>query len=233
MAIPGGYRGDMDRLDVSQLRGPLLNDYYGSALQKADVMVIAEEIKRRHLAKIPTDTGNLRSTAKVSAHRSTEHPDRRWEAEYSIGGPRADYIVPLEDEHHWLDQTLREMGFYTGDIVSGPTGTIPAEEKRPADATHVADAEREANVNSGEQTQKSEPPTKAPSTITSEKVRAGLYKVSGGGRTFDVEQRLDIPGQPWWATEPEAFHDPHRGSFRTKGAAMESLRAEIESEDDQ
>lgn len=231
MVIPKASH--IDSLEVGRLRGPLLDDYYGSAIQRQDVMQVAEEIKRRHLAKLPSQTGNLRSTARVTAHRSREHRDRRYEAEYSIGGPRAPYIVPLEDEHHYLDQVLREMGFYTGDIVSGPTGTIPAEEKRPADATHVADAEREANVNSGEQTQKSEPPTKAPSTITSEKVRAGLYKVSGGGRTFDVEQRLDIPGQPWWATEPEAFHDPHRGSFRTKGAAMKSLRAEIEHGGDQ
>lgn len=129
MAIPGGYRGDMDRLDVSRLRGPLLNEYYGSALQKADVMAIAEEIYHRHVEKIPSRTGNLRSTAHVTAHRSTEHPDRRWEAEYSIGGERAPYIVPLEDEHHYLDQVLTEMGFHVGDIVAGPTGIVA--DKRP------------------------------------------------------------------------------------------------------
>lgn len=130
MAIPKSVY--QDRLDVSTLRGPLLDDYYGSALQRRDVMAVAEEIARRHLAKIPSDTGNLRSTARVTAHRSKGHRDRRYEAEYSIGGPRADYIVPLEDEHHWLDDTLREMGFYTGDVVHGPTGRISAEDKRPA-----------------------------------------------------------------------------------------------------
>jgi hypothetical protein len=147
VAIPKGYH--VDRLDVSTLRGPLLDSYYGSALQRADVMAIAEEIKRRHLAKLPSDTGNLKSTARVSAHRSKEHRDRRYEAEYSIGGPRADYIVPLEDEHHWLDETLREMGFYTGDIVSGPTGRIPTTERGPASPVptpETADNEREAGV---------------------------------------------------------------------------------------
>lgn len=129
MAIPKAAH--VDNLDVSTLRGPLLDDYYGSAIQREDVMAVAREIQRRHMAKLPTDTGNLRSTARVTAHRSKEHRDRRYEAEYSIGGARASYIVPLEDEHHYLDETLREMGFYTGDIVHGPTGTIPAEEKAP------------------------------------------------------------------------------------------------------
>jgi hypothetical protein len=130
MVIPKSVH--VDTLDVSTLRGPLLDDYYGSALQRRDVMAVAEEIMRRHIAKLPSNTGNLRSTARVTAHRSKEHRDRRYEAEYSVGGPRADYIVPLEDEHHYLDSVLREMGFYTGDIVDGPTGTIRAEDKAPA-----------------------------------------------------------------------------------------------------
>jgi hypothetical protein len=126
-----GAAGDKDRLDVSTLRGPLLDEYYGSSVQRQDVLRIAEEIRRRHVAKLPSDTGNLKSTARVTARRSREHRDRRYEAEYSIGGARADYIVPLEDEHHWLDETLREMGFYTGDIVHGPTGNIPLADKAP------------------------------------------------------------------------------------------------------
>lgn len=129
-----GGAGDKDALEVGRLRGPLLDDYYGSEIQKRDVMAIAEEIKRRHLAKLPSETGNLRSTAQVRARRSPGHRDRRWDAEYSIGGPRADYIVPLEDEHHYLDATLREMGFYTGDIVSGPTGKIAARDRAPQPA---------------------------------------------------------------------------------------------------
>lgn len=114
----------VDRLDISDLAGPLLNDYYGSAIQREDVIKIAEEIRKRHVAKLPRRTGNLDATAKVTTHRSSAHPDRRYEAEYSIGGPQAPYIVPLEDEHHYLDEVLREMGFYTGDIVHGPTGKV-------------------------------------------------------------------------------------------------------------
>jgi len=199
MAIP--QSSHVDRLDVSTLRGPLLDDYYGSALQRRDVMAVAEEIMRRHIAKLPVKTGNLVSTARVTAHRSKEHRDRRYEAEYSIGGPRADYIVPLEDEHHYLDQVLREMGFFTGDIVDGPTGTIPASEKGPIT-----------------------PPAEASTT----KVRAGLYNVTGGERSFTVEQRHDIPGAPWRASDPGNFFDPHMGDFRTKGEAEAALRDIIE-----
>lgn len=137
MAIPKST--NIDHLEVSKLHGPLLDAYFGSAIQREDVMVVAEEIMRRHLAKIPSRTGNLRSTAKVTARRSAGFRDRRYEAEYSIGGPRADYIVPLEDEHHWLDQVLRDMGFNTGDVVAGPTGRIPAAQKRPALQPEIPD----------------------------------------------------------------------------------------------
>ena len=208
-----GAAGDKDALQVGRLRGPLLDDYYGSELQKRDVMAIAEEIKRRHLAKLPSDTGNLRSTAQVRARRSA-HRDRRWEAEYSVGGPRADYIVPLEDEHHYLDSVLREMGFYTGDIVNGPTGKIPERDKAPqATVRDVAEA-------------------KPPVEVASRKLRAGLYEVTGGGKTYHVEHRLDIPGQPWWSTDQDAFFDQHRGAFRTRGDAVDSMRQIIEQEGD-
>jgi len=129
MVIPANRH--IDNLDLSQLKAPLLNDYYGSALQREDVRQVAEEIMRRHVAKLPVRTGNLRSTARVTTRRSTGHRDGRWEAEYSVGGPRADYIVPLEDEHHYLDQVLREMGFNGGDIVNGPTGRVAAADKAP------------------------------------------------------------------------------------------------------
>lgn len=167
---------------------------------------------------MPSDTGKLKATAKVTFHRSTEHRDRRWEAEYSVGGPRADYIVPLEDEHHYLDAVLREMGFYTGDIVNGPTGTIPKSEQAPA--ARVEQVEAEADINSGEQREKP--------TATTARVRAGLYDVSGGGHSFTVEQRLDIPGQPWRATDANNYNDPHMGDFRTKGDAEAALRDIIE-----
>jgi hypothetical protein len=129
MVIPANRH--IDNLDLSQLKAPLLNDYYGSSIQREDVAKIANEIMRRHLAKLPTDTGNLRSTARVVTRRSTGYQDGRWEAEYSVGGPRADYIVPLEDEHHYLDQVLREMGFRTGDIVAGPKGKVAAIDREP------------------------------------------------------------------------------------------------------
>lgn len=111
-----------DRLETGRLRGPLLDDFYKSGFLREQMLAIAREVMHRHLDKLPSDTGNLRSTARVTAHRSSVHKDRRWEAEYSIGGPRAPYILPLEDEHHYLAETLREMGYGTGDVVNGPTG---------------------------------------------------------------------------------------------------------------
>ncbi len=57
----------IDRLITGTLRYPLLNSYYGSAEQKADVTVIAAEIKRRYLAKLSSHrvTGNLARTARI------------------------------------------------------------------------------------------------------------------------------------------------------------------------
>jgi len=135
MAIPGRYQtgnaGHQDFLLTGQLRGPLLDDYYGSLNQKADVLAIAEEIKRRYLAKVPRDSGNLASTAHVSAHRSKDNPDRRWEAEFEVGGPRAPYVLEIEADQHILNNVLREMGYRTGDMVSGPTGRLPTAKKVP------------------------------------------------------------------------------------------------------
>jgi hypothetical protein len=115
-----------DRLITGDLRSPMLDEFFASTQLRAEVLAIAEEIKRRHLALLPSETGNLRGTAHVKARRSTDHPDRRWEAEYEIGGPRADYILPLEEKGHYLQRALREMGFNTGDSVAGPIGQLPA-----------------------------------------------------------------------------------------------------------
>lgn len=129
MAIPKAVH--VDFLDVSTLRGPLLDSYYGSAIQKEDVGVIAREIMRRYLAKVPRDTGNLAFTAKVTYHRAKGHTDKRWESEFSVGGPRAPYVVPLEDEKHYLSDVLREMGFNVGDRVDGPQGRVAKEHRQP------------------------------------------------------------------------------------------------------
>lgn len=135
--------GQIDNLGLSRLGEPLLNDYYGSAVQREDVLKIAREIMQRHLAKLPSDTGKLKSTARITTPRVRHKYDSRFEAVYTIGGGRADYIVPLEAEHHYLDEVLREMGFYTGDVAHGPTGKVapevrapkaaPREERRPVD----------------------------------------------------------------------------------------------------
>lgn len=160
MAIP--QSSHVDLLDVHDLAGPLLDDYYGSPIQRQDVIAIAKEIMRRHLALLPSDTGNLKRHAKIRTPRSA-HRDRRFEAIYEIGGAGADYILPLEDKHHYLDQALRDMGWNTGDYVAGPTGRVPKSQSRPA---RVAADEGEANLNSGESGQRPEPESRPFSGMT-------------------------------------------------------------------
>lgn len=145
----------VDKLITGTLKPPMLDEFMGSTQLRAEVVAIAEQVKHAHLALLPSETGNLRSTARVTAHRSTTHPDRRWEAEYSIGGGRADYILPLEQEGHYLERALRSLGYSTGDAVSGPTGRVPTEAKRPPAPRQ--EREREADINSGETVQKPEP----------------------------------------------------------------------------
>lgn len=121
-----------DRLITGTLRTPMLDDYMKSTQLRAELLERGNEIKHAHLALLPSETGHLRSTARVSAHRSNEHPDRRWVVDYTIGGPGAGYILPLEEEGHYLQRALRNLGYRTGDVVSGPTGKVSAEAKRPA-----------------------------------------------------------------------------------------------------
>lgn len=123
--------GQIDNLGLSSLGPPLLSEYFGSAVQREDVLKIAREIMQRHLAKLPSDTGKLKSTARITTPRVRHPYDSRYEAVYTIGGGRADYIVPLEAEHHYLDEVLREMGFYTGDVAHGPTGKVAPEARAP------------------------------------------------------------------------------------------------------
>lgn len=175
MAIPKGMH--VDRLDVHDLAGPLLDDYYGSPIQRQDVIAVAKEIMRRHLALLPTDTGNLKQHAKITTPRSPDHSDRRFEAVYSIGGAGADYILPLEDKHHYLDEALRGMGWNTGDYVAGPTGKVPKSESRPQAADHDR---READLNHGEDGKKAEP--------------ARTFGMTVSGKTYNEVLSRDVSG---------------------------------------
>lgn len=115
----------IDNLSTRNLRSPILNEYFGSAIQKGDVGAIAQEVMRRYLAKLSkhNDTGRLASTAKVTYHRVPGFADKRWEAEFSVGGGRVDYADDLEREYHLLSSVLREMGYNKGDGGGGgPTG---------------------------------------------------------------------------------------------------------------
>lgn len=143
MAIPTNRH--IDPLSTRNLRGPLLNEYYGSAQQRQDVMAIAEEIKRRYLAALGkhNDTGNLARSAKVTAHRSAGHQDRRYEAEFSVGGGRVDYADDIEREYHLLANVLREMGYNTGDRVDGPQGKIAPAHREPPERKDVAAPRKE------------------------------------------------------------------------------------------
>lgn len=109
----------IDPLLVSQLRAPMLTELLNSPHMKAEMGAVANQIKELYLAKyqaVARQTGNLGSTAKVTYHRNTHAHDRRWEAEFSVGGPKAPYAVQLEEEHHLLAQALRDLGYPVGDI---------------------------------------------------------------------------------------------------------------------
>jgi hypothetical protein len=124
----------IDRLLLSQLRSPMLNEAMRSSAMRDEVLDIAEEIKTRWQAKIPKDSGNLRSTATTRAFRSPEYEDRRWVAEFSAGGPRAPYAPMVEAETHALAEVLRDMGYggsVGGTDRSGPTGRVAPEQREP------------------------------------------------------------------------------------------------------
>ncbi len=120
-----------DPLEVRNLRTGILDPYMGSQQQRADVVALAEEVRRRYVAKVPKDSGNLASTARVVAKRSPDHVDRRYSADFEVGGPRADYAAALEAREHILAQVLRDMGYAIGDLASGPRGFIPRESAAP------------------------------------------------------------------------------------------------------
>lgn len=116
----------IDPLLTSDLRSPMLTELMNSPGMKGEVGAVAHEVMRRYLAHydaVARQTGNLASTAKVTYHRHRTVHDNRWEAEFSVGGPRAPYAPELEAEYHLLAQALRDMGYASGDMrVVAPPG---------------------------------------------------------------------------------------------------------------
>lgn len=121
--MAGQYPANQDRLIMNQLRPPLLNDFMQSARLRDSLMGIGKEIKARYISKVPKESGRLAQTVRVKAKKSYEHPDRRWYVDVNIGGIMGvDYADDIEREYGILASVLREMGYNTGDVVSGPRG---------------------------------------------------------------------------------------------------------------
>lgn len=56
------------------------------------------------------------------------------------------------------------------------------------------------------------------------KLRAGLYRVSTGERSYLVEDRPEASAAyPWRLTDEDAWNDPWRGDFATKRAALAEI----------
>lgn len=106
---------DIDYLDLSDLHGPLLDDFMKSRQLYAELMAIALEVKTGYVSRVPRESGNLANTARVTMHRSSEYRDRRWVADFTAGNAKVDYAAAVEAEDHPLGETLRAMGY--GDVV--------------------------------------------------------------------------------------------------------------------
>lgn len=106
--------GDVDRLDLSDLHGPILDEFMVSRQLYAEMLAIGNLIKAGYVSRVPEDTGDLRSTARVTMHRSRRYRDHRWEAEFSAGNSRVDYADDVEARDHPLGETLRAMGWDVG-----------------------------------------------------------------------------------------------------------------------
>jgi hypothetical protein len=110
----------IDKLILGQLKAPMLTQVMQSMHMRADLGVIANKIKVNYLAgyqRVARESGNLGSTAKVTYHRERTRYDNRWVADFTVGGPKAPYVIQVEEEHHLLAQALRDMGYNIGDIV--------------------------------------------------------------------------------------------------------------------
>lgn len=110
----------------------MLNDFMVSMDLKMALMAIGNEVKRRYIAKAHYDSGKLARSARVTAHRSKTHPDKRWYVDFTVGGTRdVDYADDVERKYGTLASVLRDMGYNTGDVVFGPTGrgakSVPTE----------------------------------------------------------------------------------------------------------
>jgi hypothetical protein len=111
---------DVDKLILGTLRAPMLTQVLQSQEMKADLGAVANEVKSRYLSLYQAkarQSGNLGSTAKVTYHRRRTKYDNRWEAEFSVGGAKAPYVLEVEARDHILAETLRSMGFNVGDVV--------------------------------------------------------------------------------------------------------------------
>lgn len=100
----------VDRLELD-LHAPMLDDFMRSRELYADLLAIGNQIKAGYTSRVPRDTGDLASTARVSMHKSTIFRDKRWEAEFEVGNSRVDYADEVEDRDHPLGETLAAMGF--------------------------------------------------------------------------------------------------------------------------
>lgn len=108
MAISLNHR---DPLDLSELHGPLLDEFMRSRELYAELLAIGNVIKAGYVSRVPRDTGDLAGTARVSMHKSRVFRDKRWEAEFEVGNSRVDYADDVEARDHPLGETLRAMGY--------------------------------------------------------------------------------------------------------------------------
>lgn len=117
----------IDPLNVRNVKWGILDPWMGSMYQRGVVMALAEDVRRRYLSFVPVESGELASSARVSAVRS-RNVDRRWYADFEV---TADHAAAVEERDHPLAQALRSMGWAVGDIVNGPAGFVPRGQNAP------------------------------------------------------------------------------------------------------
>lgn len=101
---------NVDHLELD-LESPMLDDVMRSPEMYAAVKAVANEIKAGYVTRVPRDTGDLSSTARVTMHKSRLHRDKRWEADFEVGNSRVDYADEVEARDHPLGETLAAMGY--------------------------------------------------------------------------------------------------------------------------